>query len=69
MLKRLIGIHSSYNHPSFTVHSSIIRKQKNRILLKIQGEFSGIKLYKFSTLMINARMPTPFECPNALNFE
>lgn len=29
----------------------------------------GIKLYKFSTLMVNVRKPTTFDCPNALNFD
>lgn len=39
-------------------------------MLKMQGEFSGIKLNKFSTLMVNARKkPTPFDHPNALNFD
>lgn len=28
----------------------------------MQGKFSGIKLYKFSTLMINARKPKPSVC-------
>lgn len=35
-------------------------------MIKLQGKFSGIKLYKFSTLMINARKPKPR--PYALNF-